>query len=156
MTAIKTLTRYFQTKMIQPPIWNALNFVIHFKFTIAHNNAKKNTAADFYHNWKHTKKSSLKSEDTFLHVQLKSTSNQQEKHKRVRSFFTLITRNCHLKNSYGKPIKKNATLRTRNLQSYTCHTAIKRKRNKHCNVLHETIQQSPFHTMRTRRRPSVT
>ena len=47
MTDRKSVTRFFQTKMIPPPLWNACNFVLQFNFTIAHIPAKINTAADF-------------------------------------------------------------------------------------------------------------
>ena len=47
MTDSKSVTRFFQTKMIPPPLWNACNFVLQFNFTIAHIPGKTNTAADF-------------------------------------------------------------------------------------------------------------
>ena len=47
MTDSKSLTRFFQTKIVPPPLWNACDYALHFKFTIAHNAGKKNTAADF-------------------------------------------------------------------------------------------------------------
>ena len=47
MTDSKSVTRFFQTKMIPPPLWNACNFVLHFNFTIAFIPGKMNTAADF-------------------------------------------------------------------------------------------------------------
>ena len=43
----KSVTRFFQTKMIPPPLWNACDFVLQFNFTIAHIPGKMNTAADF-------------------------------------------------------------------------------------------------------------
>ena len=46
MTDRKSVTRFFQTKMIPPPLWNACNFVSQFYFTIAHFPGKTNTAAD--------------------------------------------------------------------------------------------------------------
>ena len=47
MTDSKSVTRFFQTKMIPPPLWNACDFVLQFNFTTAHNPGKMNTAADF-------------------------------------------------------------------------------------------------------------
>ena len=47
MTDSKSVTRFFQTKMIPPPLWNASDFVLQFNFTIAHIPGKVNTAADF-------------------------------------------------------------------------------------------------------------
>ena len=47
MTDSKSVTRFFQTKMIPPPLWNACDFVLQFNFTIAHVPAKMNTAAVF-------------------------------------------------------------------------------------------------------------
>ena len=42
----KSVTRFFQTKIIPPPLWNACDFVIQFNFIIAHIPGKNNTAAD--------------------------------------------------------------------------------------------------------------
>ena len=47
MTDSKSVTRFFQTKMIPPPLWDACDFVLQFNFTIAHIPGKMNTAADF-------------------------------------------------------------------------------------------------------------
>ena len=47
MTDRKSVTRFFQTKMIPPHLWNACDFILQFNFTIAHIPGKKNTAADF-------------------------------------------------------------------------------------------------------------
>ena len=47
MTDSKSVTRFFQTKMIPPPLWIACDFVLQFIFTIAHIPGKMNTAADF-------------------------------------------------------------------------------------------------------------
>ena len=47
MTDSKSVTRFFQTKMIPPPLWNACDFVLQFNFTISHIPGKMNTAADF-------------------------------------------------------------------------------------------------------------
>ena len=47
MTDSKSVTRFFQTKTIPPPLWNACDFVLQFNFTIAHIPGKMNTAADF-------------------------------------------------------------------------------------------------------------
>ena len=48
LTDSKSVTRFFQTKMIPPPLWNACNFVLKFNFTIAHIPGKMNTAADYF------------------------------------------------------------------------------------------------------------
>ena len=47
MTDSRSVTRFFQTKMILPPLWNACDFVQQFNFTIAHIPGKMNNAADF-------------------------------------------------------------------------------------------------------------
>ena len=47
VTDSKSVTRFFQPKMIPPPLWNACDFVLQFNFTIAHIRGKMNTAADF-------------------------------------------------------------------------------------------------------------
>ena len=47
MTDNKSVNRFFQTKMIPPPLWIACEFVLQVSFTIAHIPGKMNTAADF-------------------------------------------------------------------------------------------------------------
>ena len=47
LTGNKSVTRFFQTKIIPPPLWNACDVVIQFNFTIAHIPDKSNTAADY-------------------------------------------------------------------------------------------------------------
>ena len=47
MTDSKSVTRFFQTKIIPPPLRNACDFVLQFNFTSAHIPGKMNTAADF-------------------------------------------------------------------------------------------------------------
>ena len=48
MTDSKSVTRFFQTKLMPPPLWNACDFVVQYSFTIAHISGKRNTAADFW------------------------------------------------------------------------------------------------------------
>ena len=47
LTDNKPVTRFFQTKIIPPTLWNACDYVIQFSFTIAHIPGKNNTAADY-------------------------------------------------------------------------------------------------------------
>ena len=47
MTDSKSVTQFFQTKMIPPPIRNGCNCVIQFIFTIAHASGKLNTPVEF-------------------------------------------------------------------------------------------------------------
>ena len=47
LTDNKSVTRFFQTKIIPPSLWNACDYVIQFNFTIAHIPGKNNTAADY-------------------------------------------------------------------------------------------------------------
>ena len=47
ITDSKSVTRFFQTKMIPPALWNACDFVLQINLTIAHIPGKMNTAADF-------------------------------------------------------------------------------------------------------------
>ena len=47
MTDSKSLTRFFQTKMIPPPLGNACNIVLQFNFTHPHIPGNMNTAVDF-------------------------------------------------------------------------------------------------------------
>ena len=47
LTDNKSVTRFFQTKMIPPALWNACDYVMQFNFLIAHVPGKMNTAANF-------------------------------------------------------------------------------------------------------------
>ena len=47
LTDNKSVTRFFQTKIIPPTLWNACDYVMQFCFTIAHIPGKNNTAADY-------------------------------------------------------------------------------------------------------------
>ena len=47
MTDRKSVTRFFQTKMILPSLWNACDFALQFNFTITHIPGKMNTTAFF-------------------------------------------------------------------------------------------------------------
>ena len=48
LTDNKSVTRFFQTKAIPPSLWNACDYVLQFKFRIAHIAGSVNTAADFF------------------------------------------------------------------------------------------------------------
>ena len=47
LTDNKSVTRFFQTKAIPPPLWNACDYVLQFKFKMAHVAGSVNTAAVF-------------------------------------------------------------------------------------------------------------
>ena len=47
LTDNKSVTRFFQTKIIPPLLWNACDFVIQFNFISAHIPGKHNTAANY-------------------------------------------------------------------------------------------------------------
>ena len=52
LTDNKAVTRFFQTKIIPPGLWNACDYVIQFIFVIAHILGAQNTAADYLSDWK--------------------------------------------------------------------------------------------------------
>ena len=47
LTDNKSVTRFFQTKAIPPPLWNACDYVLQFNFKVAHFAGSVNAAADF-------------------------------------------------------------------------------------------------------------
>ena len=47
LTDNKSVTRFFQTKIIPPTLWNACDFVTQLNFIIGHIPGKNNTAADY-------------------------------------------------------------------------------------------------------------
>ena len=46
-TDYRSVTRFFQAKLISPELWNACDLVLQYKFVIAHVAGSMNTAADF-------------------------------------------------------------------------------------------------------------
>ena len=80
LTDNKSVTRFLQTKIIPPTLWNACDYVIQFSFTIAHIPGKNNTAADICLVWRFVLKKNLYSvyEKIYQPRPLNSTSNQQE------------------------------------------------------------------------------
>ena len=46
MTGNKSVTRFFQTKAIQPALWNACDYLLQFNFKIVHIVGSVNTASD--------------------------------------------------------------------------------------------------------------
>ena len=44
----ESVTRFFQTRAIPPPLWNAYNYVLHFNVKIADIASSVNTIADFF------------------------------------------------------------------------------------------------------------
>ena len=47
VTDNRSVTRFFQAKMIPPALWNACNYVLQYNFVIGHVAGSRNTAADF-------------------------------------------------------------------------------------------------------------
>ena len=47
LTDNKAVTRFFQTKIVPPALWNACDYVIQFSFVIAHIPGAQNTAVDY-------------------------------------------------------------------------------------------------------------
>ena len=47
LTDNRSVTRFFQTKIISPPLWNACDYILQYNFVIAHVAGAMNTAADF-------------------------------------------------------------------------------------------------------------
>ena len=48
LTDNKAVTRFFQTKIVPPALWNACDYVIQFNFVIAHIPGAQKTAADYF------------------------------------------------------------------------------------------------------------
>ena len=59
LTDNKSVTRFFQTNIIPPTLWNARDYVIQFKLTVAHIPGKNNTAADYLSRLENTPKEKL-------------------------------------------------------------------------------------------------
>ena len=105
----RSVTRFFQIKIIPPPIWDACDFVFTKMFTIAHNTGKMNFGAHFISRLETVpnKKIILRIREDAptqrIEVNIESTGKQ----KKTMSFFTLMTMNWHLKSKYGNASKEN-------------------------------------------------
>ena len=79
LTDNKSVTRFFQTKMIPSSIWNACDCVLQFRFKIAHVPGRMNTAADFL------SRLDINPEKTSKRRRYWSTSNRQTYMKTTNS-----------------------------------------------------------------------
>ena len=86
LTDNKSVTRFFQTKIIPPTLWNACDYVIQFNFTIAHIPGKNNTATDYLSRLEISPKEKLflkirediPTTPIELHVQLAGVSEEEQ------------------------------------------------------------------------------
>ena len=76
LTDSKSVTRFFQIRMVPPPIWNACDSALQIIFTPAHIISETNLAADLISRLEtdaNEKKTSLELYKSFLPNKLKST-----------------------------------------------------------------------------------
>ena len=109
MTDSKSVTRFFQTETIPPPLWIAWEFVLQFKFTSAHIPRKLNNAAEFLSrlekgpNEKMITKIREDIPTKSIEVNIESTGNAQKSRSSLRP---QINRRLHKKN-FGNLKKKH-------------------------------------------------
>ena len=80
LTDNKSVTRFFQLKAIPPALWNACDYVLQFKFEIAHVAGSVNTAADFLSRLelKATEKMRLKIREDFQTTPIEVTTSSSD------------------------------------------------------------------------------
>ena len=90
VTDNKSVTRFLQTKAIQPSLWNACDYVLEFNFEIAHISGSVNTAADFISrlNLKVMEKIRLKIRKDVQTTPIEVTSSSSDAADEGRFFFT--------------------------------------------------------------------
>ena len=90
LTDNKSVTRFFQTKAIPPALWNACDYVLHFKFKIAHIAGPVNTAADFLSRLelKVTEKIRLKIREDIHTMPIGVTTSSSDVAEEEQIFFT--------------------------------------------------------------------
>ena len=89
-TGNKSVTRFFQTKAIQPALWNAFDYVLQFNFKIAHIAGSVNTAADFLSRFefKVTEKICLKIREDIQTTPIEVTTSSSDVADEEQFFFT--------------------------------------------------------------------
>ena len=123
LTDNKSVTRFFQTKIIPPTLWNACDYVMQFSFTIAHIPGKNNTAADYLSRLEISPKKNSYSGygKTFPPRPLNSTSNRRESLKRSKSSIQTMTKKQ--KNKSGSANKTPGPIQRINLLIF-CWTTL--------------------------------
>ena len=86
----KSVTRFFQTKVIPPALWNACDYVLQFNFKIAHIAGSVNTAADFLSRLelKVTEKIRLKMREDIPTTLIEVTTSSSDVADEEQIFFT--------------------------------------------------------------------
>ena len=95
LTDNKSVTRFFQTKAIPPPLWNACDYVLQFNFKIAHIAGSVNTAADFLSRLelKVTEKIRLKIREDIQTTPIEVTTSSSDVADEEQIFFTQTDNN---------------------------------------------------------------
>ena len=90
LTDNKSVTRFFQTKVIPPTLWNACDYVLQFNFKIAHIAGLVNTAADFLSRLelKVTEKIRLKIREDIHTTRVEVTTSSSDVTDEEKFFFT--------------------------------------------------------------------
>ena len=100
LTDNKSVTRFFQTKAIPPAVWNACDYVLQFKFRIAHIAGSVNTAADFLSRLelKVTEKMRLKIREDIQTTPTEATTSSSDVADEDQFFFTHTDNSTSQKN----------------------------------------------------------
>ena len=86
-SADTSVTKFFQTKITPPALWNSCDYVLQFKFRIMHVASSQNTAADFLSRLELTpKKSSIEATRRYTNSVNRSQS-PIERRRRRRAIF---------------------------------------------------------------------
>ena len=95
LTDNKSVTRFFQTKVIPPALWNACDYVLQFNFKVAHIAASINTAADFLSGLelKVTEKIRLKIREDIQTTPIEVTTSSSDVADEEQFFFTQADNN---------------------------------------------------------------
>ena len=90
LTDYKSVTRFFQTTAIPPALWNACEYVLQFKFKLAHIAGSVNTAADFLSRLelKVTEKIRLKIREDIQTTPIEVTTSSSDVADEEHFFFT--------------------------------------------------------------------
>ena len=127
LTDNKSVTRFFQTKIIPPSLWNACDYVIQFNFTIAHIPGINNTAADYLSRLEISPKEKLilRIREDIPTTPIELMSNQPVSPRKNK--YTTLTMTMKLKNKSGNesnwqektPSISHQIYRLKNLASIT-------------------------------------
>ena len=142
LTDNKSVTRFFQTKAIPPPLWNAYDYVLQFNVELAHVVDSVNTVADFPSSLglKVTEKIHLKIREDVQITPIEATTSSSDVANEEQFFVSQVDGEDETEEQIyqrKEQSRKKATEWLANQEPSSMKPGIKQFTNKHNVVFHE-------------------